>query len=63
MYPLAARVGIPLGTDGDAQNVLFILTDQQPSDRLGYCGNDPVETLIVDRLPVDWTRFERGSPR
>jgi arylsulfatase A-like enzyme len=51
---------MPPGTDGNAQNVLFILTDQQRCDSLGCYGNDLVETPNLDRIAAEGTRFDRA---
>lgn len=47
----------------DADNVLFILTDQQRTDSLGAYGGEAVDTPNLDRLATAGTRFDRAYTR
>ncbi|MFY0606519.1 MAG: family 78 glycoside hydrolase catalytic domain [Cyclobacteriaceae bacterium] len=44
----------------DRPNIIFILTDDQRGDALGYAGNDLVTTPEMDRLAQSGTYFENA---
>ncbi|MBX0296949.1 sulfatase-like hydrolase/transferase [Haloarcula nitratireducens] len=46
-----------------ADNILFILTDQQRFDSIGAYGASGVETPNLDRLAAEGTRYERAYTR
>ena len=45
---------------GDSPNLLFLLTDDQRWDTLGYAGNAAVKTPNVDRLAADGVVFDNA---
>ena len=44
----------------DRPNIIFILTDDQRFDSLGYAGNDIIHTPEMDRLARDGVYFEKA---
>ncbi|WP_373519351.1 sulfatase-like hydrolase/transferase [Pricia sp.] len=48
------------GTDADKPNIIFILTDDQRFDALGYAGNKLISTPEMDKLAKEGTYFENA---
>ena len=49
-----------LAQDGDRKNLLFIITDQQRYDALGYAGNAAIKTPNLDRLAEQGAYFRNA---
>lgn len=47
-------------TSSDQPNIIFILTDDQRWDALGYAGNDIIQTPEMDRLASEGTYFSKA---
>ncbi len=47
-------------TPGNKPNIIFILTDDQRWDALGYAGNENIHTPEMDRLAGEGVFFEHG---
>lgn len=48
------------GKKADRPNIIFILTDDQRWDALGYAGNDVIHTPEMDKLAKDGVHFSNG---
>jgi arylsulfatase A-like enzyme len=49
-----------LAQEGDKKNLLFIITDQQRYDALGYAGNSAIQTPNLDRLAEQGAYFRNA---
>jgi arylsulfatase A-like enzyme len=57
---LAFSCGNPPEEEGRRPNLLFIMTDQQRFDALGYAGNSALETPNLDRLAKEGAWFKNA---
>jgi len=51
---------ITVAQDGNKKNLLFIITDQQRFDALGYAGNSVIQTPNLDRLAKQGAYFKNA---
>lgn len=57
---MEAAVSNPVNRPGEKPNIIFILTDDQRWDALGYAGNNIIQTPEMDKLAKDGVFFRNA---